>query len=381
MLQVEFPAQECCVLVPRTLLARIGVLSDVPPECDSLEMRLPGVTAELLSALCQLLAQSVAPLHLANTHSLWWLCALALAHARLEAELALGALLEQAVGEALCAATVDELIETARTGDQAQWPGEGDDWHLGAQHRAVRDTLYCTSLRLKYCALQALMPRDLATRCLARVRLPATSLEELAQTLDLSGYMTRVVHDLVLQRDDLHQLLYVVCSNPVLAVVNGAAYVGTEREALSDARLLKVLLREADAPLQKRVKRGELSKLQKDAAMVRHFLGWGVTRAGHVIYLYYRGPSSRTQGDLARVEHWRPLPLDALRFFHARLGKELGALWRGLCSSDVVEHADGSHNPALDVRYLAHRWAKRNPAGLAQVRDNAALLNGLQQIK
>ena len=198
----------------------------------------------------------------------------------------------------------------------------------------------------------------MAAQCLARLPLPHTQLESLCETLGMSHYFARVFHEFVIAERSHLKLLYIVCTNSSLVVVNAALFVGTDRERMGPGKLLKSLLSEQDSVLKKACKREEMTSTEKDALMVHRFLGWAMTETGHAIYVYYRGPSGRRQVDMAQLENWAPVPVDLLRFFHTRLGKDLTPLCM-LNSSDVLESGDGHHNPQLDVRYLAYKWAKK----------------------
>ena len=393
MLLVEFPHEPGwpCVQVPRELLPHIGVLSDRPASEQSVELvDLGGVTSQMLSRLCQAIVEKRVAAD--DTAGLETLCALV--RARLALELSgvpeLDASLVRAIERALCALDDGALAHMAALAADAG--GATAVWRPTETQALVSDPLYQARMHARAHVLAARLPAPAVHYCMAQMRAPHTSLEQLASELSLSSYMVKAVHDLVLGRhNDLQQLLYIVCPNAALTVINAAAYVGdTVLDRLSDGQLLKHLLRHAEAPLLKRVKRGELTKLEKDVLMVRQFLGWGMTRAGHAVYLYYRGPSARRPCDLSRADNWRPPPLDTLRFFHSRLGKDTDTLVATLCSTDIYAHrADETDSggggvggvqkwPTLDVRHLAHRWAKRHGDKLARVRESEALLQGLQ---
>lgn len=175
----------------------------------------------------------------------------------------------------------------------------------------------------------------------------------------MSSYFARVVYEFVISERVHPKLLYIVCTNSNLVVVNAALFVDTERERMGPSKLLKSLLSDQDSVLKKALKRDQITGVERDALMVHLFLGWAMTETGHVIYVYYRGPSGRRPIDMAQLENWAPVPVDLLRFFHTRLGKDLSPLYR-LNSSDVLESGDGHRNPQLDVRYLAYKWAKKN---------------------
>lgn len=396
MLQVEFPEEPGwpCVQVPRWLLPRIGLLSDRPCWEQSVELSgVPGVTAMLLSQLCDLLvdgdkeddgdAMSV-------TGGLEHQCLLLYARhalALVDAD-KLDLRLRMAIATQLAGLRDTQLLSLIRDSPHGTSDPVGD--LLTESQLEVREPLYLARLCARAYALRAYLPHPaLVRQCMSVLPVPSTSLAQLATAVGLSGYMVRAVYDLIVRASVTRasdDVLYIVApASHQLRVINAAAYVGEPHlERLSEGRLLKYLLRAADTALQKRVKRGELTKAEKDWTLISQFLGWGMTRTGHAVYLYYRGPSSRRPSDLARVEYWRAPPLDTLRYFHSRLGKELDTLWRSLSSVDVYgERAvtAGERYPHVDVRYLAHRWARRHGEALAVVRENGApLLEALQII-
>ncbi len=236
------------------------------------------------------------------------------------------------------------------------------EWFLTPEQRRITDRVYLHRLRLLFgVAAQLLQDRCLAAHCLTRVALPRSPCEVFSETLGLSVYMTRAIYDLVVTHAQ-PQILYIVCTNADIEVVNAALYVGTERARMTPAALLKSLLNEAHRELKR------APPAEKDAAMVRRFLGWAETERGHFHYVYYSGPSSRTADDLGQLHNWSLVPVNLLRFFHTRLDKEQHLLWH-LSLTDLTETDDGHHNAALDVRYVAHRWANRasNGANLARI--------------
>ncbi len=195
------------------------------------------------------------------------------------------------------------------------------------------------------------------------------SVQQLAQQSGLSAYMLQVVADYQLGGGGdraASSLLYVVCGNAAVHGVDPAG--GKAREA--DQFLEAVRARER--ALGRRCTAGEMSREAKDAAMVHEFCGWAQTRAQHFVLVYYRGGAGRGEGtEWCRASNWRPVKRDHLRYFHARLGKDLTALWR-LASSDVCEDARGGLS--LDVRYVAAKWCEKHTEALQLVVDHRHLL-------
>lgn len=370
--RVCFTLEAAELRVPAEALRHFGALAG---ESEPIELAWPLVTADAFGALCALAAQPSQ--EEATELGLTRLVELARTHAYLELAPALWTLVCDALLhclQALDARALDALGEEEdMVPEEPEAPLAPEDFFT-AEQRATRDRASVDRLcALARALLVQLRDTRLTRLCMARLCGPRGALEALAQELQLSAYMLRVVYDFVVAREPL-RLSYVVCTSPTIAVVNAALYADTALGALSEGRLLRALLRAEDARLARLVRRGELSREARDWAMVRHFLGWGVTQSGHALYLYYRGPSSRSAQDYGRVENWAALPHDALRFFHTRLPRDTRALLAGLGSCDVCVTPDGARNLGLDVRYLAHRWAAQHPAGVARLRQSAALL-------
>lgn len=145
---------------------------------------------------------------------------------------------------------------------------------------------------------------------------------------------------------------------------------------MGPAKLLKSLLDVHHAQLKRQCSRGQMTLAERDADMVRRFVGWAMTESGYVVYLYYHGPSSRSPQDFAQLHNWALVPVDLLRYFHTRLGKDCAKFQR-MASSDLTESADGARNATLDVRYLVHRWVKLpgNAAALERLTGSTELFH------
>jgi hypothetical protein len=260
----------------------------------------------------------------------------------------------------------------ARLREMAGEAAEADceEWALSEEQRAIRYPPHKRRLALVHHILcEELGDPSLATRSLSLLPLPGTELGRLAQWLSLSSYMLQAIYDFgVVDPPDI-RLLYIVCTNPEVVVVNSAAVA----LRCTEGEYLRRLLREKTKELMRHRRRGEMGREEMDALMVHHFLGWAKTYTGHVVYVYYRGPSSRTERDMSRAENWRLLKGDFLRFFHTRVGKDLSR-FMALNSSDVTEGVDGHRNPLVDVRFLVSRWCKKNPRRVELICEHATLL-------
>jgi len=278
-------------------------------------------------------------------------------------------LFHEAIGECLGEESTDRL--RMRLGPDIGMELEKADWFLSGENSAIRNRAYRERMALIYLILQSLVGEE-ALECLGRVPLPGTELERLAREVGLSPYLLQAVYDFHMTTPVDTRLLYIVCTNREIAVVNSAL---ASVAHCTESEFMKRLLTEKTKELLRLRRRGEVSKAEMDAMMVHHFLGWAKTYTGHAVYVYYKGPTGRTDVDLSRVENWRLVKGDFLRFFHTRFGKDFSSLTHLLNSSDVTETRDGHRNPLLDVRYVVNRWCRKNVEKVALIRQYEPLLS------
>ncbi len=131
------------------------------------------------------------------------------------------------------------------------------------------------------------------------------------------------------------------------AVVVGTA--GSETKRPSDMALRKQLVQTREEELGRDVKAGRLSAAQKDETLVREFLAWGQTQAGHFVYVYRCGL------DTTRLDSWQLVDRTHLGLFHRRLNKDALQQMLLLDKASTPLLSD-QQTLGVDMRHVVNHW-------------------------
>lgn len=108
----------------------------------------------------------------------------------------------------------------------------------------------------------------------------------------------------------------------------------------------------------------KLGAIEKDATMVREFVGFALTNHHYCVYAYYVGPSYKgvNNAELRNPANWVPVHKNHLGHFHRRLRNDVKAYYSQTRYDQWSFPGEKFENPSYDPRFIAHKWliAKEN---------------------
>lgn len=102
----------------------------------------------------------------------------------------------------------------------------------------------------------------------------------------------------------------------------------------------------------------KLGALEKDAEMVKDFVGFAITNHHYCVYAYYVGPSHKgvNNAELHNPSNWLPVPKTHLIHFHRRIRADVKSYYTQTRYDQWSFPGQKYENPSYDPRFIAQKW-------------------------
>lgn len=126
-----------------------------------------------------------------------------------------------------------------------------------------------------------------------------------------------------------------------------------------------------------------LSNYKRDALLMYDYVGWGVTKTGCYVFVYYIGPENRSDDnyELKQSENWKVVPKSHLSHFHKHITPYTHyKLYLNHTRFSLKQNKFILKHIEYDARYIVLKWQKNSSVSkehFARILDNKELFASL----